>query len=65
MAQEIDLTSEENRKLIAQRLRNMANDVEHGRRTVDSFAIEPEWKGTRMTGRVFLKLAFWVKAIEK
>jgi hypothetical protein len=60
---ELDLTSEKNRELIARRLRGIADNIEHGRVTADSFDYEAEWKGTSMTGRVFLKLGFWVRPL--
>lgn len=61
---EVDLKSEESRQMMAKRLRYIADNLEHGRITPDSFALDAEWIGTRATGRVFLKLGFWTKPLE-
>ena len=57
---DIDLKSEESRRNIARRLRGIADNIEYARVTPDSFDVDIEWKDTTPTGRVFVKLGYWV-----
>lgn len=74
MDADLNLLTNENRQIIATRLRNIAKNVSEGVVTPDSFSLEAEWiakpplaNGTKertCSGRVFLSFAFWTKAIE-
>lgn len=71
---EINLLSEESRRTMAQRLRHVADNLERGRITPDSFSFEPEWidripeksglKRRHPSGRVVLNLAYWTTPID-
>lgn len=63
--QDDNLLSEVARRRIANKLRFTADKIEKGQVTPDAFEFEAEWVGKKVTGRIFLKLSYWTRALVK